>query len=238
MAGKPVAASGGRHPRYCWPATAADPGGRLAPHPLHSRGSREFIRYFELPDLDFIRRHGLSASAGIPGPTPAAPASGTASAAAPARPGTAAQTRRCRAEGAAAADALRDSYADLQGRWFSELISLRDDPGTVEARRNLPDCLAGRGIQARDEQTFMAVAQAREGSAAPADLPRTETELGRVYADCMRPVEAVRDPVRLRTRTQFLTDHAVEVRELRTALLPAVHRAEQRYGLRMVFPAP
>ena len=84
----------------------------------------------------------------------------------------------------------------------------------------------------------MAVAQTREHSAAPADLPGTERELGRVYADCMSPVEAVRDPARLRIRTQFLTEYAAEVRELRTALLPAVHRAEQRYGLRMVFPAP
>lgn len=188
-----------------------------------------FIRYFELPDLGFIRRHGLRASAEIPGP---APASGTP------RTGTAAEVRRCRAQGTAAGDALRAGYAELQGRWFSELVSLRDDPGTVKVRRALPGCLAGKGVQARDEQTFMAVAQTREHRAAPADLARTERELGQVYADCMRPVEAVRDPVRLRARTRFLTEHAAEVRELRTALLPAVHRAERRYGLRMIFPTP
>ncbi|MEU0406841.1 hypothetical protein ABZ307_03315 [Streptomyces griseorubiginosus] len=188
-----------------------------------------FIRYFELPDLDFIRRHGLRASAEIPGPAPAA---GTA------RTGTAAEVRRCRAQGTAAADALRGTYAELQGRWFSELVSLRQDPGTMRARRALPGCLAGQGVQARDEQTFMAVAQTREHRAAPADLARTEQELGRVYADCMRPVEAVRDPVRLRARAHFVTENAAEVRALRTALLPAVHRAERRYGLRMVFPTP
>jgi len=97
-----------------------------------------FIRYFELPDLDFIARHGTSESAAVPA-TPGSPV--------PTAPSSAAAVRACRAEGRAAASALRDSYAGLQGRWFTELTSLRGDPRTVRALRTLSGCLAGRGIR-------------------------------------------------------------------------------------------
>ncbi len=49
-----------------------------------------FIRFFALPDLDFIARHGLSASAEVPAP---------ATAPSTARTGTAAEVRRCRGRG-------------------------------------------------------------------------------------------------------------------------------------------
>ncbi|MFD8734054.1 hypothetical protein ACFV06_03950 [Streptomyces sp. NPDC059618] len=54
----------------------------------------------------------------------------------------------------------------------------------------------------------------------------------------MRPVEAVREPARLRLRARFLTDHATEVRTLRATLVPSLHRAEEKNGVRLVFPAP
>ncbi|KOU67345.1 hypothetical protein ADK57_16750 [Streptomyces sp. MMG1533] len=188
-----------------------------------------FIRFFELPDLDFIARHGLSASAEVP--TDATP-SGTA------RAGSAAAVSRCRAAGTTAADALRDIYVPLQQQWIGEVVSLRSDPAVLRARRGLPDCLAGQGIPARDEQSFMSVADVRQQTAAPADLPGTARELGRTYALCMRPVEAVREPARLRLRARFLTEHADEIRELRKTLVPALHRAEKEYGVPLIFPAP
>ncbi|MFD9330261.1 hypothetical protein [Streptomyces sp. NPDC060065] len=188
-----------------------------------------FIRFFELPDLDFIAQHGTSASATVPAPAASPGAT---------RTGSPAEIRQCRAEGSAAADALRDSYAALQGRWYSELVSLRRDPATVRALKTLPGCLAGFGIQARDEQAFMALADARMQSAAPADLPRAERELGRAYASCMRPVEAVREPARQQLRTRFLTEHADEVGELRRTLVPSLRQAEKQFGVRLSFPAP
>ena len=188
-----------------------------------------FIRFFALPDLDFIARHGTSTSAAVPA---------AASAPSTARTGTAAEVRRCRAEGAKAAAVLSDIYLPVEQRWFGELGSVDGDPATVRALRGLSGCLSAHGVEARDEQAFMAVADARQQSATAAELPAVEAELGRVYATCMRPVEAVRAPARLRLRTGFLTVHTAEIRILRTRLLPAVHRAERQYGLNLVFPEP
>jgi len=188
-----------------------------------------FIRYFELPDLDFIARHGTSESAAVPA-TPGSPV--------PTAPSSAAAVRACRTEGRAAASALRDSYAALQGRWFTELTSLRGDPRTVRALRTLSGCLAGRGIRVRDENAFFALSDARMQTVAQAELPRTERQLGSAYAACMRPVEAVREPARLRLRARFLSVNAAEIRTLRTTLVPALRRAEKRYGVQLAFPEP
>lgn len=188
-----------------------------------------FIRFSEVPDLDFLARHGFGQSAPVPTPT-ARPVA--------ARSGSAAAVRACRVEGETAADALRDPYAGLQGRWFAELAALRRDPATARALRTLPGCFAGHGIKVRDEDGFFGFADARLNSATPMELPGADLELGRAYADCMRPVEAVREPARLRLRERFLADHADDIRELREALVPSLRRAEERYGLRLAFPAP
>ncbi|MFG3287698.1 hypothetical protein ACGF3G_02640 [Streptomyces sp. NPDC048179] len=189
-----------------------------------------FIRFFTLPDLDFVARHGLSTSADVPAATVGAPTTAHA--------GSAAQVRRCRAQGTKAAAALSDLYLPLEQRWFGELGAVDRAPATVRARRGLSGCLAERGAPARDERAFMGVADARQQAADPADLSATERALGRVYADCMRPVEAVRDPARLSLRTRFLADHATEVRTLRRRLFPALRAAEKRYGVPLVFPEP
>ncbi len=188
-----------------------------------------FIRFFALPDLDFIARHGLSASAEVPAP---------ATAPSTARTGTAAEVRRCRAEGAKAAAVLSRIYLPVEQRWFGELGSVDGDPATVRAERGLSGCLSAHGVEARDEREFMAVADARQQSATAAELPAVEAESGRVYATCMRPVEAVRAPARLHLRTGFLTAHPAEIRTLRTKLLPALRAAEHRYDVPLVFPVP
>ncbi|WP_410538492.1 hypothetical protein [Streptomyces sp. KL2] len=188
-----------------------------------------FIRLSELPDLDFLARHGFSRSADLPAPEASPTAPGT---------GDPAAVRHCQDEGRAAAERLRGAYAPLQGRWFRELASLRGDPAAARALRGLPGCLAGHGIEVGDEDGFFALADTRLNSAAPAERPRVDRELGRAYASCMRPVEAVREPARLRMREDFLAEHADEVRELRRTLVPALRRAEERYGPRLSFPAP
>lgn len=188
-----------------------------------------FIRFFELPDLDFIARHGFRQSAPVPMPASSPTATRSAS------PDV---IRRCHAEGAAAAAALRAAYAPLQELWFRELTSLRRRPGTVGALRALFGCLAEHGVHARDEKGFFTLVDTRLNSAASADVRRTDRALGRAYASCMRPVEAVREPARLRLRARFLADHADDVRELRKTLVPSLRRAEERYGLRLSFPVP
>ncbi|MET7988994.1 hypothetical protein [Streptomyces sp. NPDC005281] len=217
-----------------------------------------FIRYYELPDLAFIALHGLSESAAVPAVAAGPATSGTANtgtavpggngatsgadttAGSAGTAGTAgtAVVRRCLADGTAAASKLRDSYAALQGRWFDTLVSLRRDPAVLRALRTLPGCLAGHGIQVRDENGFFALADTQEQTVAPDRLPVVERALGSTYAECMRPVEAVREPARLRLRARFLADHATEVRSLRATLVPSLHRAAEKNGLRLAFPAP
>ncbi|MEU8795382.1 hypothetical protein, partial [Streptomyces sp. NPDC048643] len=218
-----------------------------------------FIRYYELPDLDFVARHGMSGSAAVPAPAPgpvrtdsearagngSGRREGSASddhqgnrSAGAGGSGDTAVVRRCVAEGTAAATALRDTYAALQGQWFGTLVPLRHDPAVLRALAALPGCLARRGIHVRDENGFFALADAQVQTAAADRLPAVERTLGSAYAACMRPVEAVREPARLRLRARFLTDHAAEVRTLRANLLPALGRAAQEHGLRLVFPAP
>ncbi|WP_369044149.1 hypothetical protein [Streptomyces sp. Midd1] len=203
-----------------------------------------FIRYYELPDLDFVTRHGMSGSAAVPVVTPGPVRTDTGARSGKGKRGGAgdagdtAVVRRCVTEGTAAATALRDTYAALQGQWFGTLVPLRHDPAVLRALRTLPGCLARRGIRVRDENGFFALADARQQTT-PADrLPAVDRALGSAYADCMRPVEAVREPARLRLRARFLADHAAEVRTLRANLLPALRRAAKEHGLRLVFPAP
>ncbi|MFF4898517.1 hypothetical protein [Streptomyces sp. NPDC001068] len=190
-----------------------------------------FIRYYELPDLDFIARHGTSESAAVPAP----PASS-----APARTGSAADVRDCLAEGTAAAQALRERYAGVQGQWFGTLTTLRRDPATLDALGTLPDCLARYGVRARDENAFFALADARMQTAGPDGPAPGDNALGRAYATCMRPVEAVREPARAGLRTRFLAapGHADAVRAVRTTLVPALRAAQRRYGVPLVFPQP
>ncbi|MCX5137149.1 hypothetical protein OOK06_34350 [Streptomyces sp. NBC_00340] len=203
-----------------------------------------FIRYYELPDLDFVTRHGMSGSAAVPVVTPGPVRTDTGARSGKGKRGGAgdagdtAVVGRCVTEGTVAATALRDTYAALQGQWFGTLVPLRHDPAVLRALRTLPGCLARRGIRVRDENGFFALADARQQTT-PADrLPAVERALGSAYADCMRPVEAVREPARLQLRARFLADHAAEVRTLRANLLPALRRAGEEHGLRLVFPAP
>ncbi|MER7678783.1 hypothetical protein [Streptomyces sp. NPDC096934] len=203
---------------------------------LPAQAPLTFIRYYELPDLDFVARHGMSESA----PVPAAATTGTGTGGGNGRGGSGgpAAARRCLAEGTAAATALRDGYAALQGRWFDALVPLRRDPAVLRALRTLPGCLAGHGIGVRDENGFFALADSRAQTTAPDRLPAVEHALGDAYADCMRPVEAVREPARLRLRARFVAEHAAAIRGLRATLVPALRRAEREHGLRLVFPAP
>ncbi|MET7452441.1 hypothetical protein ABZT03_11185 [Streptomyces sp. NPDC005574] len=196
-----------------------------------------YIRFFDVPDLAFVARHGLSESAEVPRPT-ASPRPLPAPRRAAARTARSGSVRNCADEGTAAVAALRDTYAPLQRQWLTQVAALRRDPAVARALAALPGCLAGRGVPARDEMAFMARAEERESTAGPAELPAVERSMGRTYATCMRPVEAVREPARLRLRDRFLTAHPDEAYELRGTLVPTLHTAERRYGLRLSFPAP
>lgn len=216
----------GQQIAYTVAASCASKGGFGLPQEMPPPA---FIRFFELPDLDFVARHGFSHSAEVP--LPAAPPAVNGS-------GTPDEVRRCGAEGDAAADALRKTYTPLQAGWFRTLASLNDAPATVKAMGTLHDCLARHGIDAADEDGFFRHTDTRLNAAAPADGARENRVLGGAYADCMRPVESAREPLREKLRIRFLTDHAAQVDALRKTLVPSLRDAEKRYGVRLSFPAP
>jgi hypothetical protein len=194
-----------------------------------------FIPFSDIPDLDFLARHGFGQSAEVPRSALAAasPAAGR-----PSGSGRSDAPSRCRGEGATAGRAVFESYAPLQEQWFRELTSLRRDPATLRALDTLPGCLAGFGHRVRDEDGFLGLVDSRLLNASTAEFPRVARDLGRAYATCMRPVEAVREPARLRLRDRFIAEHADDVRELRRTLVPSLRRAEKEYGARLVFPEP
>jgi hypothetical protein len=51
------------------------------------------------------------------------------------------------------------------------------------------------------------------------------------YADCIGPVITVRDGIRLRLRTQFLDQHALQIRQLTTTIERVVSRLSAEYGV-------
>jgi hypothetical protein len=214
-----------------------------------------FISYSNLPDLAFLGRHGFGHGAEVPAPGSAwsqEPAGSPGSVAspspaetpaplvspAPTESGSPARIRDCRTRGSAAAGKVRGVYLPLQKRWFGELAATRDDPAAAEAIAALPRCLAKQGYRVRDEDAFFSLVDSRLMTASSADFARVDTTLGSVYATCMRPVEAVREPARRALRERFLADNAQEIRALRAALVPALRRAEKEYGVRLAFPAP
>ncbi|MET9902376.1 hypothetical protein [Streptomyces sp. NPDC006446] len=189
-----------------------------------------FIPFGDLPDLDFLGRHGFGHSAEVP--------AGTAEPA-PARSGGTAEIRRCRTAGATAAEQVTKVYQPLQMAWFGALASAaKRDSAAARVLRDVPGCLSEQGYAVADQKAFFALADRRLMNAPAADLDRVNSELGHAYATCMRPVEAVREPARRHLRKRFLADHAEEVRDLRAALVPALHRAGKRYGVPLAFPAP
>ncbi|WUD72204.1 hypothetical protein OG937_11200 [Streptomyces sp. NBC_00510] len=196
-----------------------------------------FIPFGDIPDLDFIDRHGFGQSAEVPAPA-AGPLTARSGNPAATRSADPAAIRRCSGAGSAAARRTRDAFAPLQGEWFRELASLRRDPATIRALGTLPGCLAGHGFHVRDEDAFFGLVDSRLLTADTTDLPRVNRELGHAYASCMRPVEAVREPARLRLRTRFVDEHADQIRELRKTLVPSLRGTEEQYGLHLSFPAP
>jgi hypothetical protein len=189
-----------------------------------------YIPFGDLPDLDFLGRHGFGQSSEVPT---------VATEPAPARSGGTAEIRRCRAAGATAAEQVTKVYQPLQQAWFGALATAaKRDSAAARALRDLPGCLTEQGYAVTDQKAFFALADRRLMNAPAADLSRVNSELGHAYATCMRPVEAIREPARRHLRERFLTDHAEEIRDLRSALVPALHHAEKRYGVPLAFPAP
>jgi hypothetical protein len=186
-----------------------------------------FVRYLDIPDLAYIRVHGFATGAGPVPPVPVPATGGTPSAA----------QRQCMSTANDADRAVRALVRPLREAYLAALSTLPDRPEVEAAYRDLGGCLRAHGFAASDEQDFFAQVDSRlhaldgrPGRAA------AEHELAVAYADCMGPVEAVREPLRGELRAAFVAGHATEVDALRSTLAAGLHDLERRYGVAIAFP--
>ncbi|MGW0869240.1 hypothetical protein ACWD3Z_01985 [Streptomyces sp. NPDC002740] len=196
-----------------------------------------FVRLGALPDLDLLERDGFNG-----GPTPDLP-SVLRTATNSAKPGAASPdgvVRRCAAAGSTAVRGLDALTSPLQGTWWNQLDALRHEPRVRRALAEVPKCLEDRHhLRVKDEEDFFTLVDGRlaEHADDATALVREDRELAGAYADCMRPVETVREPLREKLRERFVAQNSREIAALRSALGPAVRELEKRHGVRFSFPA-
>ncbi|MFF8836324.1 hypothetical protein [Streptomyces sp. NPDC015130] len=196
-----------------------------------------YIGWADVPDLEFIGRHGLTASVPALSEEEAAEAA-EATARGGGRSDPEAQ-RRCGREAQAVVEDFKDLYAPLQSRWWPEVSAVRDDPRSREALRGLPGCFQRYGVDVDDQDGFFALVDRTAQSVEdPGEAARADQGLGAAYAVCMAPVEAVREPLRLSRRTALEASHGDELRALGRTLPPRIHELERRYGLTFARPVP
>ncbi|MFB6835908.1 hypothetical protein [Streptomyces sp. NPDC056361] len=185
-----------------------------------------FTRYSGLPDLDFLDAHGFGGGTAVPGTPPATRPTTDPSA----RLGP--EPRRCLAEGRAVGRELAAVYARLQSGWFAEVASVDRAPAVRQAYAGLGDCLAAHQVNARDEAAFLTLVDQRL-QAADTTAARG---LGSVYATCMKPVEAAREPLRAKAAAAFRVSNSAEITRVRSELPQKIDELEKRYRIRISFP--
>ncbi|MGW1211448.1 hypothetical protein ACWD5F_17645 [Streptomyces sp. NPDC002499] len=197
-----------------------------------------FVRLGTLPDLDLLERDGFNG-----GPAPDLPSVlRTTSDSASAVPGAAsddAVVRRCAAAGADAVRGLDALVSPLQSKWWNRLDALAARPQVRHVLAQLPACLERRhGLRVSSEDDFFALVDSRLARRADdADAFAAEDrELAGAYADCMRPVEAVREPLREKLRERFVAENGHEIAALRAKLGPTMEQLEKRHGVGFSFP--
>jgi hypothetical protein len=188
-----------------------------------------YIGWSDLPDLEFIGRHGLTLNVPVPQADSPVPAG---------RKDPEAQ-RRCEQDARVVAKEFKDLYGPLQSQWWPEVSAVRDDPRSREALRGLPGCLDRYGIHVDGQEGFFAlVDRTVQGIEDSAGAARADRGLGAAYSVCMAPVEAVREPLLVRRRTAFQASHRDEIAALRRTLPSRIREFERRYGVTFAQPVP
>lgn len=130
--------------------------------------------------------------------------------------------------------AVKKLFVPLQVRWWNIVDALHRDPVVRRAFEGLRTCLPAHGVAAADEDAFFGLVDSRlralDGD--PSAAAREDRRLGVVYAQCMAPVEAVREELREQRRIAFLDAHSAEVERLRVVLPERLRQLEERYGIR------
>ncbi|MFF8376971.1 hypothetical protein ACF07V_12655 [Streptomyces sp. NPDC015661] len=188
-----------------------------------------YIGWSDLPDLEFIGRHGLTLNVPVPQSESSIPAGRK-------DPGV---QRRCGQDARAVVKEFKDLYGPLQSQWWPEVSAVRDDPRSREALRGLPGCLDRYGIHVDGQEGFFAlVDRTVQGIEDPAEAARADRGLGAAYSVCMAPVEVVRELLRISRRTVFQESHRDEIAALRRTLPSRIREFERRYGVTFAQPVP
>lgn len=203
-----------------------------------------FVRLGALPDLDLLERDGFNGGPGPDLPSVLRTAANSAEPGAASADGSGGDSdgvvRRCASAGTTAVSGLAALSSPLQSKWWNELDSLRDRPQVRRVLAEVPECLEHRhDLRVNNEDDFFTLVDSRlaEHADDATALAREDRELAGAYADCMRPVEAVREPLRKKLRERFITENSHEVTVLRSKLGPTVQELEKRHGVRISFPA-
>jgi hypothetical protein len=116
---------------------------------------------------------------------------------------------------------------------------VRDEPAVATAYRTLPGCLAARGVPVVDKAAFVErVDAAVRDATSRAGLAAAQQRLGRVYAQCIPPVEAARVPLRQTIRSRFTERHDEEIRRAQDRPAPELFELSRRYAIPVLFPCP
>ncbi|MDP9793731.1 hypothetical protein J2S43_002243 [Catenuloplanes nepalensis] len=182
-----------------------------------------FIRLYDVPDLEFIAQHGFNSGApsGVPAEQPLPMASSDRFAA------------TCQEESEAATRPLRSLTEPLHIEWLKALSTVNASADVQAAYRDLGACFHEHEVRADSEESFFEIADAQSRAAADGAVT---SSLATAYATCMRPIEAVREPLRLDSRQRLLADRADQARRLRQELTPLIRELERKHGLTIQFP--
>lgn len=170
----------------------------------------------DFPDLSVLSEQGLSG---------------------PAEPGVSADSPlgQCNASVARSADAQRwetTLRGPLPEEWMQTATAVDHDPRVLTAYQAFGPCAAAHGVAAASESDFFGYADGSEQSAATEAQRRAiDVHLGRIYATCMQPIEAVRSHIRTGLRGTFLDQHQADVQRIEQQVAMSVAALEQKTGV-------
>jgi len=170
----------------------------------------------EFPELQYLSQHGflVMEPPSYPGPNPTRGMSSV-------RYGSA--ERRCRTSTSAGFHSLIETGAPLQQQWMSTVTAIDAGPQFQRALVGWRSCTQRAGVDVTTISDFFTYADSQAHGGSTQD----SIHLGRIYARCLGPAEAVRDQLRQQARVSFLSNHASAVAEL-TSMLASLKVQSER----------
>ena len=112
----------------------------------------------------------------------------------------------------------------LMEQWQQVVLAVDSAPKFQQALVGWQACTQRAGVDVKTIEDFFTYAdsQAHQGGSA-----QDSVHLGRLYAMCLGPAEAVRDKLRQQAKVSFLADHAGTVSQLTSVLASLKAQSEQ-----------